>query len=118
MNINHLHLNAVDVGASTKFFGTYFGFRKKADHGDGVFLVNDDGFLVAIDPMKDEYLFPNWFHYGFCLDDGDQVKRVYERMQEGDVPIAKELIEFEGEAVAFRCVDPNGCQVEVSWHAE
>ncbi len=40
------------------------------------------------------------------------------QMQAGHFPIAKKLIEFEGEAVAFRCLDPTGCQVEVSWHAE
>ncbi|MCJ2530706.1 MAG: VOC family protein [Candidatus Thermoplasmatota archaeon] len=118
MNINHLHLTAVDVAASTNFFETYFGFRKKADHGDGVLIVNDEGFLVAIDPIKEEHLFPNWLHYGFCLDDGDQVKRAHELMQARNVPIAKELIEFGGEAVGFRCLVPNGCQVEVSWHAE
>ena len=118
MTLNHVHLAGPDVKALAAFYGTWFGFRRTADHGDGQFLRDGAGFLLALDPAPGPGTFPPWFHLGFCLDSPAAVKDLHSRMKEAGVPFARDLLEFEGEAAAFYCLDPAGTKVEVSWHAE
>jgi catechol 2,3-dioxygenase-like lactoylglutathione lyase family enzyme len=117
MNLNHVHLAGPDVLALRRFYETWFGFRKVADHGDGAFLRNKAGFLLAIDPVKKRASFPRWFHLGFCLDTARAVRGLHARMKAARVPIVRELIDLEGEATAYYCEDPAGTRIEVSWHA-
>ena len=65
--LNHVHLGALNVVRSMDFYCRHLGFEKVADHGEGVFLKNGQGFLIAIDPVDDVGL-PGWFHVGFCQD--------------------------------------------------
>ena len=51
VQLNHVHLGARDVAATQAFYENYCGFVKRADHGAGVFLDGDAGFLIAIDPV-------------------------------------------------------------------
>lgn len=117
MNLNHVHLAGPDVAALRRFYETWFGFRKVADHGDGAFLRNRDGFLIAIDPVAKPHRFPKWFHLGFCLGAPGPVRKLHRRMKAARVPIARGLIDIEGECAAYYCVDPAGTKIEVSWHA-
>ena len=117
MDLNHLHLGSRDVAASRAFYETYLGFRHKFDHEMGVFLENEDGFLLAIKPIRHIPVLPEWFHLGFCLPDGASVKAVYDAMTAGGVPMAKEYAEYDDSAAAFYCLDPDGYRIEVSWHA-
>jgi catechol 2,3-dioxygenase-like lactoylglutathione lyase family enzyme len=118
MNLNHLHLAGPDVKALQAFYETWFGFRKSADHGDGAFLRNDDGFLLAIDPVAEAPSFPAWFHLGFCLDGPRAVTDLHVRMRRVGVRIVRDLMEEEGEFASYYCADPAGTRIEVSWHAE
>lgn len=118
MNLNHIHLQAKDVAATSRFYQVNFGFRKKMDHGEGVFLVSDDNFLIAIDPMPEPFRFPDWFHIGFCMDDPEKVRSLYARMKESGADFARDLTEYDGEATVFHAIDPDGCRIEVSWHRE
>jgi catechol 2,3-dioxygenase-like lactoylglutathione lyase family enzyme len=117
MTMNHVHLAGPDVVALRRFYEKWFGFRKVADHGEGAFLRDDAGFLIAIDPVKKPAKFPRWFHVGFCLDAPGPVRKLHARMRRAGVPIVRELVDFEGEAAALYCQDPAGTKVEVSWHA-
>ena len=117
MNLNHVHLAGPDVAALRRFYEKWFGFRKVADHGEGAFLRNGDDFLIAIDPVAKPPKFPAWFHLGFCLGAPDEVRALHRRMKKAGVPIARGLIDIEGEAAAYYCLDPAGTKVEVSWHA-
>jgi catechol 2,3-dioxygenase-like lactoylglutathione lyase family enzyme len=117
MTLNHVHLAGPDVRALRRFYEKWFGFKKTADHGKGAFLRDAAGFLIAIDPVPAARAFPKWFHLGFCLDGPDAVRALHRRMKAARVPIARDLIDFEGEAAAFYCLDPAGTKIEVSWHA-
>jgi catechol 2,3-dioxygenase-like lactoylglutathione lyase family enzyme len=117
MNLNHAHLAGPDMRALQRFYETWFGFRVAADHGDGVFLRNDAGFLLALDPVAEAPRFPAWFHLGFCLDAPGPVRDLHARMQSAGVPLPRDLVDIEGAATAFHCVDPAGTRIEVSWHA-
>ncbi len=117
MDLNHLHLGAADVSSSRAFYERYFGFRHDADHGDGVFLRNDDGFMIAIDPVSDVPVLPSWFHYGFCLAEGSAVRALHARMTAEGVDLASKLMDFGDDCVVFYCNDPDGYRIEVSFHA-
>ncbi len=116
MDLNHLHLGARDVAASRAFYERFFGFRHRSDHGEGVFLENDDGFLLAIDPVDEVPELPSWFHLGFCLDGMAEVKSIHDAMAAEGTRIVKDYAEYDGEAAAFYCLDPDGYKIEVSWH--
>ena len=67
-NINHVHIGTKHLNKSVDFYCKIFGFKKKFDHEPGVFLHNEAGFLIAIDPVDEVPQFPSWFHFGFCLN--------------------------------------------------
>lgn len=116
--MNHLHITATDVAESQAFYEGFFGYRKKFSHGEGIFLVNDSDFLLAIDPSDERAEFPSWFHMGFCLDRPELVRDLFARMQTQGVQFARELKEFGEDAVNFYCYDPGGFKIEVSWNRE
>ncbi len=118
MTLNHIHIGTKDLGRSKEFYESFFGFKKKFDHDDGVFLEDDNGFLLAIDPVNELPQFPNWFHLGFCLDSKEQVKLIYEKMTTQGIKFAKDYQEYGDEAAAFYAYDPDGFKIEVSWHKD
>jgi catechol 2,3-dioxygenase-like lactoylglutathione lyase family enzyme len=118
MNLNHVHLAGPEVRALRSFYETWFGFRMLAEHGDGMFLVNDAGFLLAIDPIPAPAVFPAWFHLGFCLGDPGTVVDLHDRMRSAGVRIVRDLLREEGAYASYYCADPAGTKIEVSWHAD
>lgn len=117
MTINHVHLAALDVAATQAFYQRYFGFQKERDHGDGVFLRDAEGFLIALEPAEHPARLPSWFHLGFCQRSEADVLALYQRAVEGRAQIVRELLAEPGEYAAFYLADPDGCRIEVSWHA-
>ena len=118
MTINHLHIATKDMHRSMHFYTRHLNFAKKMDHGEGVFLQDSEGFLLAIDPVEDIPSFPDWFHLGFCMQNKEQVKQIYDSMAAAGVKFAKDYQEYGSEAVAFYAYDPDGYKIEVSWHRE
>ncbi len=116
MTLNHLHIGTRDLGKSKEFYETFFGFKKQFDHGDGVFLENEAGFLLAIDPVVEIQKFPECFHIGFCLQTKNQVQSIYEKMMSLGIIMTKEYQEYGSDAAAFYTLDPDGYKIEVSWH--
>ncbi len=114
--MNHVHLGTKDLARSCGFYEKYFGFRKEADHGDGAFLRDEKGFLIAVDPVSTLPELPGWFHLGFCLDAPEKVKAVHEKMKADGVEFTRDIREFGDDAVSFFCKDPDGYKIEVSWH--
>lgn len=118
MDLNHIHLGSKNVGNSMEFYQTFFNFKKKFDHGEGVFIENDEGFLIAIDPVKEVPVLPSWFHLGFCLNDRAKVREIYDQMTNAGIKFAKEYADYGDDASAFFCFDPDGYKIEVSWHRD
>jgi catechol 2,3-dioxygenase-like lactoylglutathione lyase family enzyme len=118
LTMNHIHIGTKDLGASREFYESFFGFKKKFDHGDGVFLVDDSNFLLAIDLVKDLPTLPDWFHLGFCLNNKGSVKSIYDKMHSKGIKFAKEYQEYGDDAAAFYVFDPDGYMIEVSWHRD
>lgn len=116
--MNHVHIGTKDLEQSIHFYTSFFNFKKKFDHGEGIFLEDDKGFLLAIDPVDEIPLLPSWFHFGFCVSNKNTVKDIYESMSKQGVHFTKPYQEFGEDAAAFYALDPDGYQIEVSWHSE
>jgi len=118
MTINHVHLAAANVAQTQLFYERYFSFRKERDHGDGVFLRDPAGFLIALEPIERNAEFPPWFHLGVCLSTEREVLALHRKAVESKANIVRELLAEPGEYAAFYLADPDGRRIEVSWHAK
>lgn len=121
MNLNHLHINVSDVRKAQDFYERYFGFKLKFQHGDGAFLSDSQGFLLAIDPLKHgekPHDFPDWFYFGFCLENPKDVRELYSRMKSEGIEFSRVLREFGENAVNFYCWAPGNCKLEVIWNQD
>lgn len=119
MTLNHVHIGTKDIAKSVRFYSELFNFKKKFDHGNGVFLESkDSNFLLAIDPVDEVPNLPSWFHLGFCLDSENKVLKLYEESKKLDVKIARDMMKKDGEFASFFILDPDGYKIEISWHNE
>jgi len=118
MTLNHVHLGTKNLAEIQKFYSQYFGFKKKFDHGDGVFIEDDKGFLIAIDQVDELPNFPDWYHLGFCLSSEAEVFKIYEAMNLNKENIVRDMKTSKGEFASFFVNDPDGNRLEVSWHNE
>jgi catechol 2,3-dioxygenase-like lactoylglutathione lyase family enzyme len=118
MDLNHLNLRVRDATACREFYEGHFGFRFAFEVDGGLFLRNDDGFLLVLAPTDHHPDLPDGFHIGFGLPDADAVTRVHERLTSADVAVTA-LQDFrpDEDFVTFRCHDPDGTEIEVFWDA-
>ena len=114
MDINHLHLAVADVNRSEKFYSEHLGFKRKTVHGKILFLTNEAGFDLALDPEYAPEKLPDWFHFGFRLESSVEVRDLFAKMTEKSVTIHKALQEYN-DWIFFRCADPDGYLIEVYW---
>ncbi len=118
MTLNHLHLGTKDLKKSVDFYSSAFGFKKKYDHDPGIFLDNEAGFLIAIDPVDELAKFPTWYHFGFCLASEKEALEMYKKCKALNVHIARDLMHNENQFASFFILDPDGNKIEISWHNE
>lgn len=108
MTLNHIHIGTKDLKKSVEFYSNLFGFRKKIDHDSGVFLDNEAGFLIAIDPVEEIPVFSSWFHIGFCLNSESEVQKIYQMAKEMNVKIARDMMSEKDQFASFFILDPDG----------
>lgn len=118
MTLNHIHIGTRNLAESQKFYESVFGFRKKFDHDPGVFLENDAGFLIAVDPVEELPSLPPWYHLGFCLSSEDEALAMYSKCKSLKVKIVRDLMQEAGQFASFFITDPDGYKIEISWHHE
>lgn len=117
MDLNHLHLHVKDLEKSQIFYQNYFGFQERIRQHNILFLRNPEGFELALMPESKPNIFPFWFHFGFRLNQPEEVRKLYDQMQKEKVLIEKPIFEDE-EFVSFRCLDPDEYKIEVYWEKE
>jgi len=118
MTLNHVHLGTKNLPVFQKFYSQYFGFQKKFESGETVFLVDSKGFLIAVDQVEALPVFPDWYHLGFCLPNEAEVFRIYEAMKRNGENIVRDMKTSKDEFASFFVKDPDGNKIEVSWHNE
>lgn len=116
MNLNHVHLGTKNIDAFQNFYKHYFGFEKTFDHGQGAFLTNESGFLIAVDPVDALPELPDWYHLGFCLESEAEVFETYKKMKDGNANIVRDMRAEAGSYASFFVKDPDGNKLEISWH--
>lgn len=116
MDLNHLNLRVGDAVACRAFYEQHFGFRLAFEADGGFFIRNDDGFLLALIPADPHQALPDGFHIGFGLDDADAVTALHGVLSAAGVTTTGvEDFRPGEEYMTFRCVDPDGTEVEVFW---
>jgi catechol 2,3-dioxygenase-like lactoylglutathione lyase family enzyme len=118
VTLNHVHLGTKDLSKSVEFYSSVFGFKKKFDHGSGIFIENSAGFLIAIDPVEELPQFPSWYHLGFCLSSEAEALDMYKKCKSLNVNIVRDLVRQENTFASFFITDPDGNKIEISWHNE
>ena len=118
MTLNHVHLGTKDLKKSVEFYSSVFGFKKKFDHDPGIFIENNSGFLIAIDPVDELPNLPSWYHLGFCLSLETEALDMYKKCLSLNVKIVRELMHKENQFVSFFVTDPDNNKLEISWHNE
>jgi catechol 2,3-dioxygenase-like lactoylglutathione lyase family enzyme len=116
MNLRHLGLPVRDVDRSLKFYAAYLGFdpATATPCPDGTTIVRDAaGFDLALHPTPEPTAPAGFFHFGFRLDDADDVHALRVRMEADGVSIVERG--DEADLVSFKCLDPDGWRVEVYW---
>jgi catechol 2,3-dioxygenase-like lactoylglutathione lyase family enzyme len=81
--MNHLHINVPNVAEAQSFFEMYFDFRRVYPGAQRVFLMDPNGFLLALDQYEpgEDPMFPEWFHFGMCKSDPEWARNLYKRME-------------------------------------
>lgn len=114
MQINHLHLRVSNVARSAAFYKDFFGLSEHIRHGEVLFITDEQRFDLALAPSDDVEPMPLWFHFGFRLQSGEAVRRLYAKLEQSGVTIL-EPVEAHDDFVFFRCADPDGYTIEVYW---
>jgi len=118
MNINHLHLKVGSVEKAQGFYARFFGLRPSVWHGDMLFMRDEAGMDLALAPAANAEPLPDWFHFGFRLESAAAVTRLHGEMAEAGVPMKTGLTTDGEELTFFRCLDPDGHDIEVYWEPE
>jgi catechol 2,3-dioxygenase-like lactoylglutathione lyase family enzyme len=115
MRLNHLALAVRDRDASRRFYETYFGFVVEAqEYDDGVLIIrNEDGFDLALGPRREDGRLPRFVHFGFDATGPEQVHGFLDRLAADGIEIVERW--DEPAYVSFKCLDPDGYVIEVSW---
>jgi catechol 2,3-dioxygenase-like lactoylglutathione lyase family enzyme len=114
MDLNHLHIAVKDLTESRRFYETYLGFKERTYHGHILFLSNDQGFDMALDPKYTPEPLPKWFHFGMRMKTAEDVKNLYKNLQQEPKFIKHPLEEYP-DFVFFYAVDADGYPIEVYW---
>jgi catechol 2,3-dioxygenase-like lactoylglutathione lyase family enzyme len=113
MRLQHLALVVHDLGRARRFYEQHFGFVRHDWQGDIMFLRDADDFSLVL--QKGEHP-PNpgaFHHFGFRVESRERVKEHRQRLVDAGVPIIEDV--DEPGLVSFKCTDPDGYTVEVSF---
>ena len=118
MRMNHLNLSVADVDRSRAFYERWFGFDAGPSEwlGDALFIRDETGFDLALTPVGHvPRLGEDAFHIGFACSDRNDVQGLLDALRADGVPIV--AVDDEPDFQAFKCRDPDGYLLEVSWTA-
>jgi catechol 2,3-dioxygenase-like lactoylglutathione lyase family enzyme len=110
--LNHVALTVTDRERSAAFYGQHFGLTRRV-HDDEHFLLlaSEDGSLLALSAGTPPPELPRTNHFGFQLDDPDEVRAARERLRGAGVPETE--WQDDGNFVRVQVADPDGYGVEL-----
>ncbi len=117
MKLNHLNLCVPDVVEARAFFEKFFDFRcLDTKGGDRLAVMQGEGGFTLVLSNLDRGVpqeYPADFHFGFILDDPEDVYRVHRQLSEGGVELQNEPRSMRGSLI-FYCRILGGILLEVS----
>lgn len=114
LSLTHLNLTVADIDRSIAFYRRWFGFESEPQrYDDGtVFIRNGDGFDLALHADAPT---STGVHFGFRCSSPDVVRSLRTALTDAAIPIIETY--DEDDFVSFKCLDPDGYQIEVYWEA-
>jgi catechol 2,3-dioxygenase-like lactoylglutathione lyase family enzyme len=107
--LNHLSLVVSDVARSASFYQSLFGMEHQWQEGEFVFLSCGYADLALV---KGKPLIHRRFHFGFRVENRDEVDAWRDEVAKHDVPVTHGPEDY-GDYYTFTCRDPDGYAVEV-----
>lgn len=114
MHLNHLDLQVPDVPATAAFFARHFDFRILGNRASAalIILAGDGGFTLVLSRRADGERYPDGFHVGFIVDDGDDVRARHFRLTDAGVACGE--LREDGRGLRFYLRAPGDVTIEVS----
>jgi catechol 2,3-dioxygenase-like lactoylglutathione lyase family enzyme len=110
--LNHVALTVSDRELSAAFYGQHFGLTERVHDDEHLLIVGSpDGSLIALSEGAAPGGLPRTNHFGFQLEDADEVRNVRERLREAGV-IESEW-QDDHDFVRVQVADPDGYRVEL-----
>jgi len=110
--LNHVALTVSDREASAAFYAEHFGLTERVhDDEHHMIIGSSDGSLVALSEGPVPIELPATNHFGFQLEDADEVRRARERLRKAGV---EETEWQDGYGfVRVQVADPDGYRLEL-----
>ncbi len=110
--LNHVALTVSDRALSADFYGRYFGLTEQVhDDEHRLILGSPDGSLLALSEGRVPDELPRTNHFGFQLEDADEVRSARKQLLEAGVRETE--WQDDGGFVRVQVADPDGYRVEL-----
>jgi catechol 2,3-dioxygenase-like lactoylglutathione lyase family enzyme len=110
--LNHVALTVRDRELSAAFYGRHFGLTERVHDDEHLLLLGSpDGSLVALSEGRAPDGLPRTNHFGFQVEDADEVRRARKRLCKAGVT-ETEWQDYHG-FVRVQVADPDGYRVEL-----
>jgi len=111
MRLNHVALTVSDRESSARFYTKWFGLTERLHEDDHLLILsNESGALLALSQGAPEPAKQRTGHFGFQIDDIDEVRTFRKRFAEAGVVEAEWQ---ESGPTRVQVFDPDGYRVEV-----
>lgn len=112
MPLNHVALTVSDRDRSAAFYGRHFALTERVHEDEHlVILASPDGSLLALSEGRVPADLPRTNHFGFRVDDGEEVRQAREGLREAGVTETE--WQDDGRFVRVQVSDPDGYRVEL-----
>ncbi|MGI8440872.1 MAG: VOC family protein [Thermoleophilaceae bacterium] len=110
--LNHVALTVSDRERSAAFYGEHFGLVTRAHDDEHLLILSSpDGSLLALNEGPVPAELPRTNHFGFQLEDPDEVRSAREQLRAAGVPETE--WQDHGGMVRIQVADPDGYRVEL-----
>lgn len=110
--LNHVALTVGDRNRSAAFYGQHFALTERLHEDEHLLiLASRDGSLLALTEGEVPAELPRTNHFGFQLDDMEEVRKARERLR--DAGVSETEWQDDGRFVRVQVTDPDGYRVEL-----